>query len=144
MVPGIVVTALEPAFSMLGKPSLEPPEAACTGNLASVVPVALAWRERRSIGVLLLAAIGPIFLIGLGLMLYNYQRFDNPFEFGLRYQLNGQVTRHFFNLNDLWFNFRVYFLGVPRWNRQFPFVQAMVSPPLPRAIAMWKGLLAFS
>lgn len=101
------------------------------GAIILLVPVAQARCERRKLWPLIAAAVGPILFIGLGLMLYNYQRFDNPFEFGLRYQLNGQVTRHFFDLHDLWFNFRVYFLGSPRWSRQFPFVQAMVSPPLP-------------
>ena len=109
------------------------------GAVILLVAVAQARRERRPIGALLAAAVGPIFLIGLGLMLYNYQRFDSPFEFGLRYQLNGQVTRHFFDLHDLWFNFRVYFLGSPRWSRQFPFVQAMVSPPLPRGHSNLEG-----
>ena len=43
--------------------------------------------ERRRIWLLLVAAIVPITLIGLGLMLYNDLRFDNPFEFGMHYQL---------------------------------------------------------
>ena len=80
-----------------------------------------------------MAATVPIALIGLGLMLYNALRFDNPFEFGWHYQLAGtrQVTRQFFSLRYLWFNFRVYFLEPARWSARFPFVHEIAVPPLP-------------
>jgi tetratricopeptide (TPR) repeat protein len=121
----LVIASVAYGLALGARPSLLP------GSVILLIPVAQAWRERQSVWLLLVAAMGPILFLGLGLLFYNYQRFDNPFEFGLRYQLNGQVTRHFFDLHDLWFNFRVYFLGSPRWSLQFPFVQAMVSPPLP-------------
>ena len=72
-------------------------------------------------------------LIGLGLMLYNALRFDNPFEFGWHYQLAAarQDTRQFFSLHYLWFNFRVYFLEPARWSGRFPFVHEIAVPPLP-------------
>jgi tetratricopeptide repeat protein len=103
------------------------------GAVILLIPVAHAWRERQQILAPLLAATGPILFIGSGLMLYNYLRFDNPFEFGLRYQLGGQQqdTLQFFDLHDFWFNVRVYFLEPVRWSRQFPFVGRIVQPPLP-------------
>jgi tetratricopeptide (TPR) repeat protein len=112
------------------------------GAAMLLVPVAQAWRERlvartrherRKVWTPLMAATGPIVLIGLGLMLYNAQRFDNPFEFGLRYQLGGwrQVTLQFFSLRYLWFNFQAYFLEPARWSGRFPFVHALAVPPLP-------------
>ena len=67
------------------------------GAVILLVPVAQAWRERRNrlAGVaVLMAATGPILLIGLGLMLYNALRFDNPFEFGLHYQLDSGPAGH--------------------------------------------------
>ena len=57
------------------------------GAVILLVPVAQAWREKRPVWPLLLAAGGPIVLIGLGMMVYNALRFDNPLEFGQRYQL---------------------------------------------------------
>ena len=57
------------------------------GAVILLVPVAQAWREKRPVWPLLLAAGGPIVVIGLGLMVYNALRFDNPLEFGQRYQL---------------------------------------------------------
>jgi tetratricopeptide (TPR) repeat protein len=105
------------------------------GAAILLVPVAQAWRERRKVWAPLLAATGPIMLIGLGLMLYNSLRFDSPFEFGVRYQLavDRQLTREFFNLQYLWFNFRVYFLAPARWSGRFPFVHDITVPPLPAA-----------
>ncbi len=103
------------------------------GAMILLVPVVQAWRERRRILALLMAATGPIVLIGLGLMLYNALRFNNPFEFGQHYQLHAerQMARHFFSLHYLWFNFRVYFLEPVRWTARSPFVQGIVMPPAP-------------
>jgi tetratricopeptide (TPR) repeat protein len=103
------------------------------GGLILLVPVAQAWRERRPIWTPLLAATVPIVLIGLGLMLYNARRFDNPFEFGTHYQLNDErlVGRQFFRLRYLWLNFRVYFLEPARWSARSPFVHEIAVPSLP-------------
>jgi tetratricopeptide (TPR) repeat protein len=103
------------------------------GAIVLLAPVAQARREGRRIGAPLLAAIVPITLIGLGLMLYNAQRFDNPFEFGLHYQLHAErrMAQQDFSLQYLWFNFRVYFLEPTRWTARSPFVQGIVMPPAP-------------
>ena len=49
---------------------------------------------RVGFGSSLLAATGPITCIGLGLMLYNTLRFDNPLEFGMHYQLSLGPNDH--------------------------------------------------
>jgi tetratricopeptide (TPR) repeat protein len=103
-----------------------------------LVPVAAAWRERRKIWALLAAAIGPVTAIGLGLMLYNGLRFDNPFEFGLQYQLSAVslVGRGLFHPQYLWFNFRLCFLEPARWSAHFPFVHEIAMPPRPPGYAL--------
>jgi len=104
------------------------------GAVILLAPVVQTWGERRPRKLSgLLAATGPILVIGLGLMLYNYLRFDNPFEFGMHYVLTPvrEDTAQFFSLRYLWFNFRVYFLEVARWGGRFPFVHDIVLPPLP-------------
>ena len=82
---------------------------------------------------LLPAAIVPITVVGLGLLLYNQRRFGNPFEFGQRFQLAGdrQAQVQHFSLGYLWFNLRLYFLEPMRWTRAFPFVDEPIAPPLP-------------
>ncbi|HUI05873.1 MAG TPA: tetratricopeptide repeat protein [Verrucomicrobiae bacterium] len=99
-----------------------------------LVPVARAWREKQKVWPLLLAATGPIVLIGIGLMFYNTLRFDDALEFGQRYQLplSKLGTRSQFGLHYLWFNFRVAFLEPARWSRRFPFVRDIAVPFTPR------------
>jgi tetratricopeptide (TPR) repeat protein len=103
------------------------------GGIILLVPVIQAWRERQRVWPVLVAATIPIALIGLGLMLYNALRFDNPFEFGLRYELAGtrEVTQQFFSVRYMWFNFQSYFLQPVRWSSHFPFVNDAVAPPVP-------------
>jgi tetratricopeptide (TPR) repeat protein len=103
------------------------------GGAVLLVPVVQAWRERRKFWASLVAATGPIAIIGLGLMLYNWLRFDSPFEFGWRYQLaiKQQLTQQVFSLRYLWFNFRVYLLESARWSGRFPFVHPITMPAVP-------------
>ena len=103
------------------------------GAVILLVPVAQAWCERRQVWVVLMAALGPILFIGLGLMLYNSLRFDSPFEFGVRYQLADAPTGHtqYFNPRFLWFNLRVYFLEPVHWSGRFPFVHEIAVPLAP-------------
>ena len=98
------------------------------GVIILLVPVVQAWRaatepgSRRRVGSMLAAAVVPTVLIGLGLMLYNVLRFDNPFEFGLHYHLTNyrNNTAQLFSLHYLWVNFRFYFL-TNAMERSFPF-----------------------
>jgi predicted negative regulator of RcsB-dependent stress response len=110
------------------------------GGIILLLPVIQAWRaatesnSRRRVGLLLVAAVGPVMLIGLGLMLYNALRFDSPFEFGWHYQLAAfyrmpavqQLSPHY-----LWINFRFYFLEPMRWSGHFPFLHAVALLPVP-------------
>jgi tetratricopeptide (TPR) repeat protein len=103
------------------------------GAVILVVPVVQAWCERRQNWALLVAAVTPILLIGLGLMLYNARRFDNPFEFGVHYQVNWHQpgTSQKFSLHYLWINLRIYFLEPVRWSAPFPFVHETAVTHLP-------------
>jgi tetratricopeptide (TPR) repeat protein len=103
------------------------------GAIILLAPVVWQWRERRTVWPVLLAATAPITLVGFGLMLYNARRFDNPFEFGIHYQLlaDRRAPQQFFSLRYLWFNFRVYFVEPVRWHGHFPFVRDIAVPRLP-------------
>ena len=104
------------------------------GAVILLVPIIQARREKGPILVPLIAATGPLLLVGLGLMMYNAKRFDNPFEFGLQYQLAAyrQLNWSFFSWDYFWFNSRVYFLEPARWSSRFPFVHEINPPPLPQ------------
>jgi len=121
------------------------------GAVILLLPVALAWREGsprcagpgftfhvsrftfHRIWAPLLAATVPITFIGLGLMLYNTLRFDNPLEFGMQYALSSirMTAQHFWSPHYLAFNSWVYFLGPAHWGACFPFVHDIKVPPLP-------------
>lgn len=90
-----------------------------------VVPMLIVFLKQRKftwklLGKLVLAAL-PYVIVAAALMLYNYARFDDPFEFGQTYQLTvadqsqyritlnaGTILRlinntmiHFFNIGDI-------------------------------------------
>ena len=106
------------------------------GSIIILIPVVYVWRSepvpRRRVQ-LLLATMGPIMAIGLGLMFYNARRFGNPFEFGYRYQLSilQQTSVHQFSPDYLWFNFRYYFWEPIQLRSHLPFLQPV--PPWPQS-----------
>ncbi len=109
------------------------------GSVILLVPVWLAWSQRRETGDwrrLLSAAVLPLGAVGLGLATYNYLRFGSPGEFGQTFQLAGdrQDINHF-GLGYLWFNLRAYFFALPRWSGSFPFL----LPPDPAALPPGHG-----
>jgi tetratricopeptide (TPR) repeat protein len=116
------------------RPSLLP------GAVILLAPVWQVWREatetglRSRIGSSFAAAVGPISLIGLGLMLYNFLRFGNPFEFGYRYELTGrdQTVVSQFSPHYFWFNIQYYILEPARWTGHFPFLRPV--PPWPSSV----------
>lgn len=67
-------------------------------------------------------SLGAPFALGLALYgLYNYERFDSPFEFGLKYQLTGAA----FSNENRWFlpNVVSYLTSEIRWSCAFPFAR---------------------
>ncbi|HUI06612.1 MAG TPA: tetratricopeptide repeat protein [Verrucomicrobiae bacterium] len=103
------------------------------GAVILLIPVAEACLERRKVWTAVLAATVPIAFVGLGLMLYNALRFDNPFEFGWHYQMSGrrQDIASPFGLHYFWFNFRVLFLEPARWCGRVPYVHDIHAPRSP-------------
>ena len=117
----LAATSLVYGLALGARPSL------LFGAAVLLIPVMQAWRERRPMGPLLPAAAGPVGLIGIGLMLYNILRFDNPLEFGQSYQLPVRIHQQF-SLRYFWFDFRVGFLEPARWFGHFPFVGDIKVP----------------
>ena len=109
------------------------------GGTILLIPAVRAWfaaepGSRRRSGWLSVAAVGSVAIIGLGLMIYNALRFENPLEFGWHYQLQGGYrpdTAQPFSLRYLGFNLWYYFFQPVRWSQHFPFLQSVPLPPLP-------------
>jgi hypothetical protein len=70
------------------------------------------------------SAIIPAVLIGLGLMSYNFSRFENPLEFGFKYQENALMSSGlpFVRANFMWPNLTWYYLTPPVLSPHFPYV----------------------
>jgi len=84
------------------------------------------WRGGFAGGVhrwrLLAAAMIPVAMVGAALLAYNYARFGDAAEFGVKYQLNldrPDVPR--FNFANLAYNGWMYLLHFPGWSTHFPF-----------------------
>jgi len=109
------------------------------GAVMLLVPAALAWRSGRGAAAgreaaaLLVAAVLPIGLIGLGLAAYNVARFEDPLEFGQHYQMSmfQIVLAPTFSLSYLLYNLRIYFLEPVALIGRYPFVRDIAPPPLP-------------
>jgi Tfp pilus assembly protein PilF len=129
----ILLASLAYGLAIGARPSL------LFGVIILLVPVVQAQRAafepglRRQVGLMLAAAVGPIVLIGVGLMLYNILRFDNPFEFGWHYQLTNYEnnTARQFSLYYLGANFWFYFLEPMRWSGYFPFLHGRSLSNMP-------------
>src|SRR5262249_370358 len=69
----------------------------------------------------LLALCLPFVVMVMILPTYNYLRFDNLFEFGEHFQLEGLRMGKFISSDYFVHNFKAYFLSPPHIDRHFPF-----------------------
>ena len=101
------------------------------------VAAVLAEEERAANGAqsrrtrqIMLAVVLPIAAVGCLLALYNYLRFGNPIEFGVRYILSGvhETEIEHFRLRYVPVNIWGYFLSVGTWSRYFPFFTPAALP----------------
>ena len=97
-----------------------------------VIPMLVEYIRKRKFDLRLLKQLAfaatPYIIIGLLLMLYNYMRFDNPFEFGQSYQLTladqskyGDFASQF-NLVKIINGILFYYISYQSISEEFPFV----------------------
>jgi hypothetical protein len=109
------------------------------GSLVLLAPLPGLLRQGRAFWTdraawrLVLAILGPITCVGIGLAAYNAARFGNPFEFGQTYQLSGSGERDLvhFSPGYIWFNVQVYLFSMPGISPYFPFLAVISPPPIP-------------
>ena len=77
---------------------------------------------KEIIPVILLSLI-PYLIVGILLMIYNYVRFENIFEFGANYQVSVTDFRNFgTNINRILIGLLAYFFSPVNFITEFPFV----------------------
>lgn len=75
----------------------------------------------------LIAFILPYIVIGILVMLYNYVRFDSPFDFGANYNLTtNDMTKRGFVLDRIPLGIFYYLFNAPVINLLFPFVHRSI------------------
>ena len=101
-------------------------------------------REKMPLGVRI---FGPVAAVGAGLLFFNWARFGQPTEFGMRYQLAGQSFLHFSPLGWEYLgpHLREYVWGKIWWQPYFPFLD--LGPDAPYGVLRylpltWLGLVA--
>ena len=85
------------------------------------------WPRWRSVFLALL----PLCAVGTALACYNWVRFDNPLEFGFRYQpsMAEQVSQGILSWRYIPTNLWLYLVGLPYWTGWFPFFEWPMPVP---------------
>ena len=101
--------------------------------IESAVRIGRAFWKSRAWKQQVFAALGPIVAVGFGLCVYNYLRFESPFEFGQAYQFSGaeEGKLDHFSLRYIPFNAWIYLFSTPGLTWYFPFLTVISSPPVP-------------
>ena len=109
------------AIALASRPHVGIAVGVCT---LSVVIWGKRWRGAFALGL-------PIVVIGLAVLAYNYARFDDPFEFGLRYLLAGQRNQQRLNMSTANLYPGAYYMLFcsPLVSPVFPFVHVFIRPP---------------
>jgi hypothetical protein len=76
-------------------------------------------------------ALAPLLLVCLALASWNYHRFGDPFDFGLKHTVSEDpaLVRPLLNLRNFPYGAHRYVLGAPRLIRYFPFIQGQREGP---------------
>lgn len=101
---------------------------------AVILLLPFASRETRRSAWAWAAAVVPLALCGAGVGLYNAERFGDPLDFGMHYQLASvYVARlHTFSSDYVWTNLRLYLFQGVDWSSVFPFAHEPPQPLVPR------------
>jgi hypothetical protein len=114
---------------------------ACRPHLGFAGAIALAGlivylaKSRREMPVLLqtalVAFVAPFVAVGLAVAAYNYARFGNPFEFGVRYLLAGEANQQQVRLalDNMFPGLYFMLLCPPHFSAIFPWVRLTMRLP---------------
>ena len=100
---------------------------------AAILLLPFVQREARRSALAWAAAAVPLACCGAAVGLYNAERFGDPFDFGMRYQISGHYVAkiHAFSAGYFWTNLRFYLFQGVRWSSVFPFTHVPAGRALP-------------
>ena len=120
--PGLILASLAWGLTVASRPDY------AFSVAALAIPAAyLAVRDRRGPAHFLrlaLWALLPAAILGAGLAAYNYVRFGDIVQFGMKYQFTAGDQRflRFFSPGSLGLNLKRYFFSRPLYSTYFPFL----------------------
>jgi hypothetical protein len=99
------------------------------------------WKERRLPWQMALRVVVPLAIVGAAMAWHNYARFDDPLQFGQKYQfsLDYESKLPHFRAAYVPFTANAHFFSVARWSRYFPFVHRADLGEAPEGFTMHRG-----
>lgn len=107
-----------------------------------VAPLVWWWRaERKLPWRMVLRIVLPLALVGGAMAWHNYARFDDPLEFGQKYQfsLDYESKLPHFRAAYVPFTANAHFFSAARWTPYFPFFQRADLGEAPAGFTMHRG-----
>lgn len=97
----------------------------CAAAIVPAIFIMTRKQEKIKSKIIYVVSIGtPLVMGAVMLMIYNYKRFDNPFEFGFNYQLTVSIAKaNTFSLSMIPATIFHYFIQQPNINTNFPFIE---------------------
>lgn len=83
-------------------------------------------KQKKDVVLIILVSVIPYLIVGILLMIYNYIRFENIFEFGANYQVSVTDFRNFgTNINRTLIGVLTYFISPVNFTPNFPFISSV-------------------
>ena len=98
--------------------------------LGGLTVIAIGKHSRKDAVRELIVFIAPLALVGAGIAFYNYARFGDPFEFGVRYLLSGPFQNRIkLDVSNLFPGFYYNLFCPPQFEAVFPWVRLIFRYP---------------
>ncbi len=99
------------------------------------------WRERRMPWRMALRLVAPLAVVGAAMAWHNYARFDDPLQFGQKYQfsLDYESKLPHFRAAYVPFTVSAHFFSAARWTPYFPFFRRAELGEAPAGFTNHRG-----
>lgn len=99
------------------------------------------WKERRLPWRMAIRVGVPLAIVGAAMAWHNYARFDDPLQFGQKYQfsLDYESKLPHFRAAYVPFTINAHFFSAARWSRYFPFIHRAELGDAPEGFTNHRG-----
>jgi hypothetical protein len=99
------------------------------------------WQERRLPWAMAMRVVAPLAVVGAAMAWHNYARFDDPLQFGQKYQfsLDYESKLPHFRAAYVPFTANAHFFSAARWSRYYPFIHRAELGEAPEGFTIHRG-----